>query len=443
MAKEDLFGKIGDFLNKSTQSLKDRLTLDVTDLIRAIDKNEQEEVARALNAGVDPNALDGANRLALAMAVDNNSEAIVKLLLDAGAKVSLVDEYGVSPLLKAVGWENKAIVRLLLDAGADIHQPDKTGRTPIMEASDKGYETIRALLEEYHDEGRAKQVKADRAKHEAMKEKARQVKVERLAEEQEREAAALAKKKAAEEKAKARTQKAVKRKYKVTDENTYSAIIEAIRAKDELGAKILLEEALAGDRLDLTQRGRCLLEGIRVESSVVIHELLETEVDALSILDREDHSPLSLAVSKSAYKLVAVLLERNKAVAKDMLNNPDQLITLQFVAYKDPRMLDVLIAAGADPFFGGKEVPAPVIKAIEKGSIGILPVLARHQVDLNRVIEGRQLLEWAIHFNKPDWVIGLVSEGVEIDVPNAEGQLPVELAETLGDREAIVDILRD
>ena len=49
MSKEDLFGKIGDFINKSTQSLKDRLTLDVTDLIRGIDDNNPEEVERALS----------------------------------------------------------------------------------------------------------------------------------------------------------------------------------------------------------------------------------------------------------------------------------------------------------------------------------------------------------------------------------------------------------
>ena len=42
MAKDDLFDKIGDFISKSTKAIKDRLTLDITDLLRAIDANDIE-----------------------------------------------------------------------------------------------------------------------------------------------------------------------------------------------------------------------------------------------------------------------------------------------------------------------------------------------------------------------------------------------------------------
>ena len=54
MAKDDLFDRFGNFVKKGTQHIKDRWTLDITDLIRAVSKNDTEEVARALNAGVDP-----------------------------------------------------------------------------------------------------------------------------------------------------------------------------------------------------------------------------------------------------------------------------------------------------------------------------------------------------------------------------------------------------
>ncbi|MEM8908682.1 MAG: ankyrin repeat domain-containing protein [Bacteroidota bacterium] len=441
MAKDDFFGKIGDFLNKSTQSLKDRLTMDVTDLIRAIDQNSPEEVERALNAGVDPNALDGADRLPLAMAIDRNNERIVRLLLDAGAKVSPLDSNGESPLFKAVSWENEAIVELLLAAGADIHQANRNQQTPLGEAQQKGYAKIKQLLEEFYDEARNQQVKADRAKHEALKEKARRIQKERAEEERQHQEAEMAEQLAAEKAAKARTEKAVLKKYRFDQDNWLDVCTNAIRQKDELGAKVLLEKALEQQQLDADQRVRLLLEAIRSELSVAIHLLLEAGVDALAVVKGEDHSPLSLAVSKNAYRLVEVLLAQNAEKARAFLNEPEQMISLQFVAYKDPRMLDILMTAGADPFFGGKEVPAPVVKAVEKASIGILPVLARHRVDLNRLINEKTLLEWAIHFDKPDWVVGLIAEGVDLDLRNANGQTPLELAQALGERAAIVEAL--
>ena len=444
MAKDDLFGKIGDFLNKSTQSIKDRLTMDVTDLIRGINKNDLEEVERALNAGVDPNAMDGANRMALPLAIDNNNAKVVKMLLDAGAKVGLLDANGESPLFKAVSWENEPIVRLLLNAGADMQQANRDGRTPLEEARNKGYDQIAQLMVSTHQEVRNKQVKEDRAKHEALKEKARKIQKERAEEEQKRQEKEAAKEAKALQKAKARTAKAVKRKYKVVDDTGwYNALIYAIRDQDQQAIEVFVEEAKAKDTISDLQKGELLLEAIRNENSDLVHQILEWGIDPLALVEGEDHSPLSLAVSKNAYKLVNHLLGINKEKATAMLNDDQQVISLQFVAYKDPKMLDILMDAGANPFFGGKEMPAPLVRAIEKASIGILPVLAKHQIDLNKPVEGRTPLEWAIHFNKSDWVIGLISEGVDTLAKNKEGQNPLELAESLGGRDLIVEALRN
>ncbi|MEM9824828.1 MAG: ankyrin repeat domain-containing protein [Bacteroidota bacterium] len=443
MAKDDLFGKIGDFLNKSTQSIKDRLTMDVTDLIRAINKNDLEDIERALNAGVDPNAMDGANRLALHLAVDNNNVAVVSLLLKSGAKVSLLDESGATPLYKAVSWENKAIVQLLLEAGAEIHQKNLDGRTPLEEAREKGYTEIEDSLIHFHQQERNKQVKEDRARHEALKEKAKQVQQERIEEEQKRQAAAKAKEERAARRAKEKLEKSVIRKYKVTEENQYASLLQAIRQNDVEAIEVLIEKSLGENRLSDQQKGQVLLEAIRQENSALVHQVLDAGADALSIVEGEDHSPLSLAVSKNAYKLVAHLLKQNEARASDLLNNPEQVISLQFVAYKDPKMLDILMSAGANPFLGGKEMPAPVVRAINKASIAILPVLARHKVDLNQQVEGKSLLEWAIHYNRLNWVVGLIAEGVETEQANNEGKTPIEIAEELGDRAAIIGALRE
>ena len=85
MAKDDFFEKLGDFLDKSRRTIKDRLTLDITDLLRAVDQQDPDEVRRALRAGVNPNDRDGMNRLALTIATDSNIAEIVQLLLDAKA----------------------------------------------------------------------------------------------------------------------------------------------------------------------------------------------------------------------------------------------------------------------------------------------------------------------------------------------------------------------
>ena len=80
MAYEDLLSKIGGFLNEGARSIKDRLTLDTTDLLRAIDANDPEEVARALRAGVNPDKDDGIGRFALLLAADNNYTLIVEVV---------------------------------------------------------------------------------------------------------------------------------------------------------------------------------------------------------------------------------------------------------------------------------------------------------------------------------------------------------------------------
>ena len=40
MARDEFFEKLGDFLDKSRRNIKDRLTLDITDLLRAIDQHD-------------------------------------------------------------------------------------------------------------------------------------------------------------------------------------------------------------------------------------------------------------------------------------------------------------------------------------------------------------------------------------------------------------------
>ena len=394
-----------------------------------------------LNAKVDPNEIDAVGRRPLPMAIDNNSLEIVKLLLAAGAKPALTDKNGESPLYKAVYWENATIVQLLLAAGADVNQPNAEQITPLDEAKNNGNVKISSLLENFHDSKRSKQIETDRAKHEALKNKAKVAKEERFQKEQSEKAAAEKEQMEAAAKAQAEQEKSILKKYPIKDGYALTPFIKALRDKDTDAAKLLLEKLdninATHPELDTTP----LLEAIHEENSDIIRILLKKGADTITRVAEREHSPLSLAVSKNAYKLVEVILNQNKETLPEILNNPDQIISLQFVAYKDAKMFDLLLSAGADPYFGGRDIPSPVIKAIEKASIAILPVLAKHKIDLNKQIDGQTPLEWAIHFNKIDWVTGLLSEGVETDAKNEDGKTPLEMAQEMDDREDIIQLL--
>jgi ankyrin repeat protein len=83
------------------------------------------------------------------------------------------------------------------------------------------------------------------------------------------------------------------------------------------------------------------------------------------------------------------------------------------------------------------------VKAMKKGSVAILPVLVRNKFDLDQLVDGKTLLEWAVTFNRMDWVNGLLEEEVDLSVPTSEGETALELAKRLGDRDAIVGLLEE
>jgi len=157
MPKDNFFDKLGDFIDKGRKNIKDRLTLDITDLLRAIDQNDMDLVQRALDAGVDPNDMDGLEQKALPLAVDQNSPQIVRLLLLARANPNVVDNKGESPLVKAVSWENEVIVKLLLVAGANPDFKNSLGHTARKEAASKGYQKMTYLLDNYQNDLKAQQ----------------------------------------------------------------------------------------------------------------------------------------------------------------------------------------------------------------------------------------------------------------------------------------------
>ena len=427
MAKEDFFDKLGDFLNKGAQSLKDRLTLDNTDLLRAVDNNDVAEVERTLRAGVDPNKDDGMERYALPIAIDNNNIAIVQLLLKAKANPNIIGRDGNPPLYKAVYWEHKAITEALLKAGADIYQPNKVGISPFEEAERNHNTAILELMNNYRDQQRAQQKASDKATHAAMKEKARHAREKQIAKEQVQLDREQQRQERAARRARKKAERNLQKRYNLAEGNVLGALIQAIQQKDDQAFRLLLEQVQDINAIDSESQLNPLMAAILIQNGEAVQRLLSRNADVFAHIPLQKHSPLTYAITQNYYKLVdAMLRQADNVVAQ--LNAADQLLSPQFLAYKDPKMLDLLLSAGADPYFGGQAAPSPVLKAIEKADIPILPVFAKHKVDLNRLIKGRSPLSWAIHFERLDWLIGLLREGANPDIVDTDGNTPLMLA---------------
>ena len=426
MAYEDLLSKIGGFLNEGARSIRDRLTLDTTDLLRAIDANDPEEVARALRAGVNPDKDDGIGRFALLLAADNNYTLIVGLLVKSGANPNISDSEGQSALLKAASWENEDMVKLLLEAGADPNQADKKGVSAYSEARDKGYTSIQELLTQYKDQTKNKQIERDKATHEQLRAKAeaaRQKRDEKAKREAERAAA-----KAEREKRRAleKTERAVMANYPSAKAGNYlHAFILALQAKDNDSAAFLFEKIEDLNAIDPENNTSPLMAALVYKNGPISIRLIEGGANATAVVAGQEHSPLTYAIVQGYEKPVKLILAQKHEGLADSLNDPAQLLSPQFLAYKDAQMMNLLLEAGADPFFGGSVAPSPIIKAIEKASIAILPVLVKHKVDLDTRIKERTALEWAIHFDRLPWLFGLLKEGANIDVVDGAGHTPL------------------
>jgi len=526
--------KLGRFFS----SISDRFSMDITDLIRAVDKNDTETVVRAMNAGFNPDEQDGINRRALPMAIDNLNEVMIQALLRAGANPDLPGMDGETALYKAVTWGHEPIVKMLLDAGANPTLAIAAGTTPLQEAKRRGSQSMLQLLtnpkaskpkpeksvqveeqttriasevstdlppvikkqrkpspktqqqqaaveknialaektaaeaKKLEAKVKAANAKATKAVKEA-KEKAAKLQKEleqRIAKEKQAQAAPAKKseaKKAAPPKTTTAKTKvptktaATTNKKKSTTAKKASAIIPYIKEAGSMAGALCMAitedntAALAAlltqikkadiDKIDEKTGLNPLMLAIEKKNAKATGALIDKGADILTVNAKKGHSPLSMAVSMESYNLVKFMLKKADSEAvKAALNSTDQLLSPQYLSYNKPKMLDLLLAAGADPNFGGREGTSPLLKGLEKGSIGLLPLYAKHDLDMNQLVEGKSLLEWAIKYNRIDWANGLLAEGADTSIKNKNEQTALEYAVSFGDgRTAFVELLSD
>ncbi|MCG8428325.1 MAG: ankyrin repeat domain-containing protein [Chromatiales bacterium] len=117
-------------------------------LIEAAKSRDLSTVQSLLADGVDPNVQQADGATALHWAVFREDSSLVEVLLESGADVNAVNRLGASPLFIAAKSGAGEMVARLVDAGADPNLQLEMGETPLMTAARSGTATgVRRLIE--------------------------------------------------------------------------------------------------------------------------------------------------------------------------------------------------------------------------------------------------------------------------------------------------------
>lgn len=121
--------------------LKKQGFLEPTETLDDIDERATQIIHALLKAGADPDFKSGSGTTALLVAVSQGATEIIKALLAAKADINLPNEKKKArntPLVTAIETEHSEIAQLLLQAGANPHQQNGYGIAPIDLANNKG-----------------------------------------------------------------------------------------------------------------------------------------------------------------------------------------------------------------------------------------------------------------------------------------------------------------
>lgn len=115
-------------------------------LVQAAAAQDRDAVRRLLREKIDVNAARADGATALLWAAHGDDLEMADLLLRAGAKVNQSDDYGVTALARACENASELMVQKLLNAGADPNAALESGLTPLMTAARTGNVNVVKLL---------------------------------------------------------------------------------------------------------------------------------------------------------------------------------------------------------------------------------------------------------------------------------------------------------
>ncbi|XP_037079063.1 poly [ADP-ribose] polymerase tankyrase-1-like [Pollicipes pollicipes] len=122
-----------------------------TQMLIAINSNDQSRAAQALEEGLDcDHRFNCGSKFqpALSLCIERGRTEIVQLLISRGCSVSQPDSGGSSPLHSAAYSQRVGVTRLLLRHGASPNTRDAFTRTPLHVAAENGsLEIVRLLVQ--------------------------------------------------------------------------------------------------------------------------------------------------------------------------------------------------------------------------------------------------------------------------------------------------------
>ena len=125
-------------------------------LVDAASDNDAAAARALLAEGADPNARGDDGTTALHWAAYHDNVELARRLVEAGATAGVINEYGSMPLTEAAAIGNPEMIRLLLDAGADVEAANADGQTALMVVSRTNKtEAAKLLLDAGADVNRA------------------------------------------------------------------------------------------------------------------------------------------------------------------------------------------------------------------------------------------------------------------------------------------------
>jgi ankyrin repeat protein len=117
-------------------------------LLEAARNDDHAAAVASLAERADPNQAESDGTTPLHWAVHHDDADLVVGLLEAGANVAAANDYGATPMSEAAVAANADVLEALLDAGADVDSTNADGQTVLMVVARGGnIEAARLLIE--------------------------------------------------------------------------------------------------------------------------------------------------------------------------------------------------------------------------------------------------------------------------------------------------------